>query len=485
MKYKKLIPSKNIIQRHTDLDLCATLICDDCSCGTLKLTEVNIGEVCQECLKNYTDCAKCGEFHLTNNMTDIGGSSEHIYVCESCLNEYAKCKECNTYHLKDDMPDVGGRHEFIYVCEDCYNNNYFSCFHCEDITHVDDMETDNDGNSYCSDCFNKHTFKCEECGNIYNDDQSNSDSQNTVICDSCCEDIVICDDCGCWLTADNGHNRIEIYDYCDECYPKHKGKIHDYSHKPEPIFYRNNKNQVDLFGVELEVDNGGNNTENAGKLLDIMNDDEEDHIYIKNDSSIDDGFEIVSHPATLEKHISEFNWQELMKEAVSLNYKSHDCETCGLHVHVNKEAFGNTESKQDLNILKLLLIVEMHWKKFVKFSRRTNKQLENYCDRYGFNNNTENILDDAEDLLETAKDGERFHAINLQNTNTVEIRIFRGTLKYETFIATLQMCQMLLDIIRNTEVQQMQNITWKSIVKYANDFEYKELIAYLQKRKLA
>ena len=486
MKYKKLIPSKNIIQRHTELKLFAIGVCEEC--GNRKfdnfLTVVNSGDkVCKECLENYTECTECGEYFITNDMTDVGGSNEYVYVCEECLNDnYKQCKECDQYHLKDDMTQID-RHTF--VCNDCYGDNYFTCYHCEDITHVDDKKKDHNENCYCSHCFSNNTFKCEECGNVYNDDQGNSDSYNTVICNSCHESIVRCSDCGCWCNGNNGRNQIDWEDYCDKCYPKHKGKIHNYSYKPEPIFHRNTKNELDLFGVELEIDNGGDDKENASKLLDIMNDNDEDHIYIKNDASIDDGFEIVSHPATLEKHLKEFKWQELMEEAIDLNYKSHDCETCGLHIHINKEAFGISEDKQDLNILKLLLVVEMHWNKFVKFSRRTEKQLE-YCDRYGFNilNNTQ---DDAKELLEVAKDSDtsRFHAINLKPFNTVEIRIFRGTLKYETYVATLQFCQTLLDIIRNTDIQHIQALTWKSIINYANDFNYQELLAYLQKRKLA
>ena len=49
----------------------------------------------------------------------------------------------------------------------------------------------------------------------------------------------------------------------------------------------------------------------------------EENIYIKSDGSLEDGFEIVSHPMTLEYHTEEMNWKEVLREAVSMGYRSH------------------------------------------------------------------------------------------------------------------------------------------------------------------
>jgi len=40
--------------------------------------------------------------------------------------------------------------------------------------------------------------------------------------------------------------------------------------------------------------------------------------------------------------------------------------------------------------------------------------------------------------------GTRYQAVNFENTNTVEFRLFRGTLKYSTFIATLEIVDALV-----------------------------------------
>lgn len=159
-----------------------------------------------------------------------------------------------------------------------------------------------------------------------------------------------------------------------------------------------------------------------------------------------------------------------------MGYKSHDAETCGLHVHLSRRAFGSSETEQDLNIMKLLYIFEKFWPQFVKFSRRTEAQLNRWAARYG-------LTDPLDALLDRAKGAERYHAINLQPYNTIEIRMFRGTLKYNTFIATLEFCQYLYDSVMNNDIEKLQQMTWSDFVEAIPE-DYKELLIYLEERKL-
>ena len=131
--------------------------------------------------------------------------------------------------------------------------------------------------------------------------------------------------------------------YCERCFDEFEDEIEEYGYKPTPIFYGQGKR---YFGVELEVDEGGKDNDNAATLKSIANVHEE-NIYIKSDGSLEDGFEIVSHPMTLEYHAEEMNWKELLREAVSMGYRSHQTSTCGLHVHVNRNAFGDNQAEQE------------------------------------------------------------------------------------------------------------------------------------------
>ena len=102
--------------------------------------------------------------------------------------------------------------------------------------------------------------------------------------------------------------------YCEPCFDDFQDEIEEYSYKPSVTFFGNDKLYM---GVELEVDEGGKDNENARILKEIANSCDE-HIYIKADGSLDDGFEIVSHPMTLKFHQEEMDWESVLKEAVDM-----------------------------------------------------------------------------------------------------------------------------------------------------------------------
>ena len=86
---------------------------------------------------------------------------------------------------------------------------------------------------------------------------------------------------------------------------------------------------------------------------------------------LDDGIEIVTHPMSLDYHMNVMPWPEIVRKARELDYLSHKAGTCGLHVHISRAAFGETEQHQDAAIARGLYFFEKHWEELLKFSRRT------------------------------------------------------------------------------------------------------------------
>ena len=78
----------------------------------------------------------------------------------------------------------------------------------------------------------------------------------------------------------------------------------------------------------------------------------------------------------------------------------------------------------------------------MKFSRRTQRQLERWAARYGFKEQPMEILDHAK----KGYHGGRYTCVNLQNRDTIEFHMFRGTLKYNTLIATLQLVDRICNV---------------------------------------
>ncbi|MGN0605977.1 MAG: hypothetical protein ACI4JM_05600 [Oscillospiraceae bacterium] len=209
------------------------------------------------------------------------------------------------------------------------------CSHCGTIIDTDDYE-EIDGQIICSDCIENYTTTCDRCGAIIWDADAYGDDY-TSLCHHCYENYYTrCAECDALIHNDDTYEYGGEY-YCSECYHDIRDRdssIHEYSYKPEPIFYGNSNR---YFGVELEIDGAGKDDDYADDILAIANADST-YIYIKSDGSLDDGMELVSHPMTLDYH-KEYCWFDIMRKAVSLGYRSHQTSTCGLHIHVNRTAF--------------------------------------------------------------------------------------------------------------------------------------------------
>jgi hypothetical protein len=293
-------------------------------------------------------------------------------------------------------------------------DNRMICSHCGAIIEDDEQYETINGNPVCSDCVERYATYCDHCGAvIWTTDAYGDDS--TTLCERCYNNYYThCHNCGD-LVHENDAYRIDGYDYCSECYSDEmdsSNSINEYGYKPTPIFYGNDRR---YFGVELEIDEGGKDSDYADELLEIGN-ATNDHIYIKTDGSLDDGLEIVTHPMTLDYH-KGFCWDEIMHKAIRLGYRSHQTSTCGLHaegrsqaeplyrshqtstcglhVHVNRDSLGDSYEEQESVISRILYFVEQHWNEMLKFSRRSEVSMNRWASRYGYESSPKAIMEKA------------------------------------------------------------------------------------------
>lgn len=348
--------------------------------------------------------------------------------------------------------------------------NKIYCCHCGDSIENDSYETV-DNEIICQDCADDFCVRCHDCGDLIYSTEDYGDD-NISLCQSCYDDeYTRCEHCNRLIHNDNSYEYGDYY-YCHECYDEVcDDTIHDYNYKPEPIFYGNSSR---YFGVELEIDLGGKDDANAEKILEIGNNCDE-CIYIKSDGSLEDGMEIVSHPMSLDCH-KDFCWKDILHECIRLGYRSHQTSTCGLHVHINRNCLGETYNKQEETVSKILYFVEHHWNELLKFSRRSEYSMNRWAACYGYENDPKAILDKA-------KKGNkgRYAAVNLCNSNTIEFRMFRGTLKLNTLIAVLQLVNQICDTAVLLSEEQLKKLSWSEFV---SDITAPELIQYLKERRL-
>ena len=92
-------------------------------------------------------------------------------------------------------------------------------------------------------------------------------------------------------------------------------------------------------------------------------------------------------------------------------------------------------------------------------------------------------VDNPKAVLDNAKKNhnQRYKCVNLTNYNTIEFRMFRGTLKLNTLLATLQMVDRICEVALYLSDQEMQGLTWTDFV---SGCKAPELVQYLKERRL-
>lgn len=412
-------------------------------------------------------CEHCGEV-----ITENHGDDNHI-LCKDCRDsgDYTTCRECGC--LINTRCESYLCYEDEYICAACRDTDGWEvCADCGRLVQSEDYETDDEGTIVCNDCFRENWTHCDDCGCLVRLSDAHYDDY-VAVCDWCFDERwAVCEDCGNLFNVENEGGRINDSFYCGECVVDHRNIIHEYDYKPYPEFYGLGR----LFlGVELEIDDGGEDDENAEQLECITGDE----MYYKHDSSLKDGFECVTHPMTLKYHRYQFPWADLCKKAASLGYKSHDAGTCGLHVHVSRNALGDNEDEQDATIARILYFFERNWDALLKFSRRTESQLNQWAARYTH----KDTVDEYHEGIKNNEDDSRYMCVNLQNSNTIEFRIFRGTLKANTILATLELVERICVICTSCNADDMQGLSWEHFLSLIDPDEYQELFTYIKERE--
>lgn len=248
--------------------------------------------------------------------------------------------------------------------------------------------------------------------------------------------------------------------------------IHKYNYKPTYIYNYmpdEDKSTTLLLGAEIEV--AGNDKEpdredTVKKCIQIMNgseDDTEDLIYSTSDSTVQ--IELDTMPCSLEFHKNRMNYKELFKYLDELGYKGHDCDKAGLHIHACRSYLGKSELVQQLTISKILYIIEKFNDEICVIARRNNA----YSKFVG----KDEVNQSLDKLYGKYKDNGKKVALNLQHKDTIEFRMFRSTLKYETFILTLEFVKNIIDFAKSINIEEIELVKWSDLMDTFSD-ELKE-----------
>ena len=371
------------------------------------------------------------------------------------------------------------------VCGDCVQ----TCERCDSVGSTNDSFSQVSGDTWCESCTDRRAHWCDGCsewnayGTVYISDRGEQ------WCEPCAND------CACWCDDCEEYNA----DGCDRCgEDMHNGEriIHDYSYRPDAIFHSTDKNERLFFGIEIEVEAWDSKSESAQHAYQL---ESMDLAYLKNDGSLNNGFEIVTHPMShdfLKNEASEL-WGVLsdLRSKQGMRVKSWDTRTCGLHIHISRTGFdGGSHMHRFLNL------VYTNPEFYSTLAGRESDQWAKFSDiftRDYVRNDDGTIMRDEWDCgivktvrqfkhkLGNDRNSDRYSAVNTNNAATLEMRIFRGSVNGDTIKSQLDLAHASVEYTRTLTVQDVRNgaLTADNFMWYIFQHEelYPELVARIDK----
>lgn len=317
------------------------------------------------------------------------------------------------------------------------------------------------------------TFDCYNCGRARNEDDACVGPNGYNYCDNCWgEFYFVCDSC----SETRSNEDYSRNGYCYDCEPSDNDEdiIPDGSYYPTMNFRKEPWENTLYQGVELEIELAEdiNPVDHAQEFLSWL----EKHglskvIFIKNDGSLNNGYEIVSHPFTPRARHKHLRWRDVLAYLKRTGAKAFKTKTCGLHIHVSKAALTTDE----ISKIKMFFGSNKLW-----IERIAGRRENDYClyQSYGIREHLYRNTATGKSTLENH--GSRYCAVNVNRSarkNTVEFRIFKGTLDFKRFLGCLQFTEAICDYVKDHSaiaVQKGRYTQFKEWVKSTGRFEHLE-----------
>lgn len=434
---------------------------------------------CDECVRNTNECDRCGDSHVDDLITVIDSDGYERGWCEHCADSYAAniCEHCGE-RCESTTPVVVGydyydRRQWEDWCESCRQSDATYCEHCEEY-HEDSLIDsyhlyDNTWITLCDHCCENEYTECEDCRELVPRDDAEWINGDPY-CPYCADDH--CESEGSNVVG--YHHTSGMTFWFDDGSSKEKYELND------------DEKHLLYLGIELECDGNDSRADLADDIIDEFG---YGRVECKKDGSLGyEGLEIVGQPMTPSCCLTSGMWERIAGLVRMHGGVSYDSGNCGLHIHGSRNFFKNHDA-----VYRLDRIFHRFERQLVKFARRRDSQMH-WC---RINDDSELLeIKDIEERKEAWRKKKnygyesRYQAVNDKNENTVEIRLWRGSLNVETIRATIEMTAGLFIVANAMSDELADTLNWsmlKLLVRYAlesNGLPHDDLDSYLVRRGL-
>jgi hypothetical protein len=325
--------------------------------------------------------------------------------------------------------------------------------------------------SHFSGCY----FECHDCDGVFSDDEAHNAYDDYSVCESCAGNYLYSDRRGYYVREDDEDEQelenIREYHTSSDCL----GHI--------PSKYDKRTPRV-LLGLELEMEIKGEycRDDRAGILLDGVGKYREsnfnfyDYALCENDGSLDNGFEMVTAYTGLDVHAKQLEFfKSGLRGAIS-----HDSDNCGLHVHICKADMSTLHGAK-----MILFINDQANQKLIKaIARRDESGYAKFKNKQADKSWLKSAMGCESKRSQLRNlNHDRYEALNFKNDKTIEFRLFKGSLVYETIMSCLEFTYATWFFTRESSTK---NMTIDGFLKFIcaneNRGDTKFLRAYLKAR---
>ena len=390
----------------------------------------------------FVDKSECVQSTLSGEYIPEAWSGHYIEdydqiitrndIREGLTDDYEICNNCDEISRIEDMTYTRDG----MVCSNCADNFYTYSDVMEQWIHDDEVVWVGD-EAMTDEYRDNHYYCCESCGEWFDLEHEGCESDDGYyLCDSCVDDYRL----------ENGSVYYKDSGYIQEYHPDID--LHFYGEGPK------------FLGCEYEVQGGGCNSNIAES---IFGDYKE--FYCSRDGSLEEGFEAITHPCSPSHMLSNIDWEEITKRLGRNDYD--DEEGAGFHIHISREHF-----KSNSHIGKLIRFFSDNYQELVNFGNRTWDTANKWAEPTDYDTDDKFIY-----IYSNAK-GERYSAVNVWPSETVEIRLFGCTYRPEVIRSYIQFVDIITDLANGF----YKDMTFENVRKEATERGYDELINYMNEQ---
>jgi hypothetical protein len=281
----------------------------------------------------------------------------------------------------------------------------------------------------CTQCHERRFGNCRGCDRLMQrrDGYRLGTDPDAVLC-------LMCGDADGWMVCPR-HGVALQTDSVEEMCCNPYSQIHSYSYRPPLKFHGDGP----LFlGAEIEIC-----SRNIQESANVAGRGFKGIVYLKEDGSVSSGFEMVTHPMSFRYWMESFPWDTF---AALRESGAYEHSSCGIHVHAARDGFSGAA----------------HQHRWLAFFDRNKTMIERVARRSGSSYAQFGQLTPSDKKRIATKEiapGEwrfqRYSAVNCNNRDTFEVRIFATSIDAETVKGSIAFVAASIEYTRQLKARDV------------------------------